>query len=105
LQTNWKYIPANIRDPPHSYASGGTLMARPEHTGRKPPTGSDDADADAFSITEFCRRHGISPQLFYKFRKEMPATFNVGTRVLISKEAAAKWRRDRAAASAERRTT
>jgi hypothetical protein len=65
-------------------------MARPE--GAKPNTADD---ADAFSIGEFCRRHGISPQLFYKFKREMPATFRVGTRVLISREAAAAWRRER----------
>jgi hypothetical protein len=34
-------------------------------------------------------------QLFYKLRNQMPRTFNVGTRVLISREAAAAWRRER----------
>ena len=79
-------------------------MARPEITGRKPkPTHAMD-DADAFSVEEFCRRHRISVQLFYKNRQQMPRTFNVGTRVLISKEAAAAWRRQReqAANAAER---
>jgi len=38
-------------------------------------------------------------QAFYKYRDLMPATFNVGTRVLISREAAAAWRRDREAAA------
>jgi hypothetical protein len=33
--------------------------------------------------------------LFYKFREQMPRTFNVGSRVLISREAAAAWRRER----------
>lgn len=66
-------------------------MARPEVTGRK----QLDEDADAYSIDEFCARHRISVQSFYKFRSEMPATFNVGTRVLISREAAAAWRRAR----------
>ena len=76
-------------------------MARPEVTGRK--IASTD-DPDAFSIEEFCRRHRISVQLFYKNRRQMPSTFNVGTRVLISKEAAAAWRRQReqAAQVAER---
>jgi hypothetical protein len=41
------------------------------------------------------RAHRISVQLFYKNRKQMPRTFNVGVRVLISKEAAAAWRRER----------
>jgi len=56
-------------------------------------------EAEAFTISEFCRRHRISVQLFYKMRDQMPATFNVGTRVLISKEAAARWRAEREQAS------
>jgi hypothetical protein len=70
-------------------------MVRGEVTARKP---SDAAgDADAYSIDEFCARHRISPQLFYKLKPQglMPATFKVGTRVLISREAAAAWRRER----------
>jgi hypothetical protein len=70
-------------------------MARPEATGRKP---TDTAHhPDAYSVREFCTRHGISSQLFYKLKPQglMPATFNVGTRVLISREAAAAWRRAR----------
>ena len=53
--------------------------------------------ADAYSVDEFCARHRISPQLFYKLKPQglMPVTFNVGTRVLISREAAAAWRRER----------
>ena len=53
--------------------------------------------ADAYSVDEFCARHRISPQLFYKLKPQglMPVTFNVGTRVLISREAAAAWRRAR----------
>jgi hypothetical protein len=57
-------------------------------------------DADAFSIAEFCRRHRISPQAFYKYRRQMPPTFTVGVRRLISREAAAAWRRAREAACA-----
>ena len=70
-------------------------MARGEVTGRKPITGADHADA--YSIGEFCARHRISPQIYYKLRPLglMPATFRVGTRVLISVEAAATWRRER----------
>jgi hypothetical protein len=93
-------------------AASGPGRLRPEVTARKigvkaatpnanrargPP--ATDADADAFSIAEFCRRHGISPQLFYKFKHEMPVTFRVGTRVLISREAAAAWRRERETAA------
>jgi hypothetical protein len=72
-------------------------MARPEVTGRKLPKPNAAEDADAYSVEEFCARHRISSQLFYKLRPKglMPVTFNVGTRVLISKEAAAAWRRER----------
>jgi hypothetical protein len=72
-------------------------MARPEATGRKPIHPKAPIEADAYSIDEFCARHRISPQLFYKMKPlgQMPATFNVGTRVLISREAAAAWRRAR----------
>lgn len=78
-------------------------MARPEVTGRKPDHAADEADA--YSIDEFCARHRISPQLFYKLKPkdQMPATFNVGARVLISREAAAAWRRERENASQQTR--
>jgi hypothetical protein len=58
-------------------------------------------DADAYSVDEFCARHRISTQLFYKQKAQglMPVTFNVGTRVLISRESAAVWRRAREKAS------
>jgi hypothetical protein len=67
-------------------------MARAEVTGRKL---SGATEADAYTIEEFCDRHRISVPLFYKYRDTMPVTFNVGTRVLISREAAAAWRRER----------
>jgi hypothetical protein len=71
-------------------------MVRPEITGRK-ISSIETGDRDAFSVEEFCARHGISVQLFYKLKAQMPATFRVGTRVLISKEAAARWRAEREA--------
>jgi hypothetical protein len=73
-------------------------MARAEVTGRKLSAVVAD-EVDAFSVAEFCRRHRISPQLFYKFKDQMPVTFRIGSRVLISREAAAHWRaqRERAA--------
>jgi hypothetical protein len=72
-------------------------VARPEVTGRKPTQVNATDQADAYSIDEFCARHRISVQLFYKLKPQglMPVTFNVGTRVLISREAAAAWRRAR----------
>jgi hypothetical protein len=72
-------------------------MARPEVTGRKPAKQHATDDADAYSVDEFCARHRISVQLFYKLKPLglMPVTFRLGTRVLISREAAAAWRRAR----------
>jgi hypothetical protein len=72
-------------------------MARLEVTGRKPIQANTADHADAYSIDEFCARHRISPQLFYKLKPQnlMPVTFNVGSRVLISREAAAAWRHAR----------
>jgi predicted site-specific integrase-resolvase len=54
-------------------------------------------DADAYSIDEFCERNGISRAFFTTLRSRglAPRVMKVGGRVLISKEAAAEWRRDR----------
>lgn len=69
-------------------------MARPEAAALD--------DADAYTIQEFCRRHRLSVALFYKMKDEMPAVFRIGSRVLVSKEAAARWRAAREAATASR---
>jgi hypothetical protein len=76
-------------------------MARAKITGRNVVPDVTIDDADAFSVTEFCRRNRISVQLFYKLKPQglMPPTFRLGARVLISREAAAAWRREREAAS------
>jgi len=49
----------------------------------------------AFSIPEFCRRHGISRAHFYNLWKsgEGPVVMRVGRRTLVSAESAAAWRR------------
>jgi predicted DNA-binding transcriptional regulator AlpA len=48
----------------------------------------------AFSIPEFCRRHGISRAHFYNLSRNgaAPTVMRVGRRTLISAEAAAEWR-------------
>jgi len=63
--------------------------------GEKPDDRDDDADA--YTIPEFCRRHRISESFYYKLKARDlgPRTMAVGTKVLISKEAAAEWRRHR----------
>ena len=48
-----------------------------------------------FSVSEFCRAHGISRGTFYKLLGEGlgPAAVKIGRRTLISGEAAQEWRR------------
>jgi hypothetical protein len=60
---------------------------------------SADANSLAMSIREFCRLHGISEDQFFKMQREKwgPVTMKVGSRTLISAEAAAEWRREREA--------
>jgi len=50
-----------------------------------------------FSIEQFCHAHCISRAMYYKLAKQglAPRTMQVGTRRLISREAAAEWRRAR----------
>ncbi|MBR1332811.1 hypothetical protein [Bradyrhizobium ottawaense] len=74
---------------------------RPDITGRKSHHPNSTIEPDALSIDEFCARHCISRRLFYKLKSEglMPVTFKLGTRVLISREAAAAWRAAREAAT------
>ena len=59
-------------------------------------------ERDAYSIPEFCKRHGISVSFYHKEKAcgRSPREMRIGTRVLISKEAAADWRRDREQPSA-----
>jgi hypothetical protein len=51
----------------------------------------------AMSIKQFCTLHGISEDMFFKMRRQGwgPAVMRVGTRTLISIEAAAEWRKAR----------
>jgi predicted DNA-binding transcriptional regulator AlpA len=48
-----------------------------------------------FSVSEFCRAHGISRGTFYKLLGEGhgPTTVKIGRRTLITNEAASEWRR------------
>jgi hypothetical protein len=80
-------------------------MARPEITGRKVAAEPVAFDVDVYSIEEFCVRNRISVQMFYKRPDLMPETFNVGKRRLISREAAARWRAAREAASKAKTST
>jgi len=54
----------------------------------------------ASSVDEFCAAHGISRAMFYKILKEGtgPRVMRVGSRMLVSEEASADWRRQMEAA-------
>ena len=62
-----------------------------------------DADADAYSIAAFCKRHGISESFFFKLKSQGlgPRVMRIGSRVLITREAASEWRQQRDAVKAE----
>jgi predicted DNA-binding transcriptional regulator AlpA len=80
-------------------------MARGAYTNDGPKYRRRPVNADpnslAMSIREFCRLHGISEDQFYKMKREGwgPTTMKVGSRTLVSAEAAADWRREREAAT------
>jgi hypothetical protein len=75
---------------------------RPQRA-RAPPDdlSDDDGGTDAFGIPEFCRRHHISQSFYFKLQALGlgPDTMRVGRRVLITTVAAARWRKQRTAAS------
>ena len=56
-----------------------------------------EVDPEAFTIDEFCRAHGFSRAHYFNIqsRGEGPRVMRVGTRVLVSREAAADWRKAR----------
>lgn len=56
---------------------------------------------DAYTIGEFCRRHMISRPTYNRWRSQGlgPREIKFAQKVLITKEAAADWRREREAAS------
>jgi hypothetical protein len=71
---------------------------RPEITGRKSgSTVSAAEELDAYTIDEFCRRNSISHGTYYNLKNLGlgPREARAMKRVLITKEAAADWRRAR----------
>ena len=84
-------------------------MARPEVTGERPTVTASAYNKVpairgpplAMSIKEFCAEHRISEDMFFKMRRAGwgPAVMRVGSRTLISFEAAERWRREREAAA------
>ena len=73
-------------------------MARPEVTGRKVSIAVERA---AYTISEFCNAHRISRAHYYTLKKlgQGPDEARASDRtVLITIEAAARWRKQRTAA-------
>jgi predicted DNA-binding transcriptional regulator AlpA len=60
-------------------------------------------DLDAYTINEFCRRHGISRSTYYNAQRDGvgPQEMRLGNRVMISREAAERWRREREVTTAD----
>jgi predicted DNA-binding transcriptional regulator AlpA len=60
----------------------------------------------AYSVAEFCEAFGLSVPMFYKLKNKgrAPRIMKVGSRTLISFEAADKWRRDRERAARQKPT-
>ena len=55
----------------------------------------------AFSIKHFCAAHGICVETYFRMQRAGigPSVMKVGSRTMISVEAAAAWRREREAAA------
>ena len=75
-----------------------TTIARGEITGKKPRQTPPPA---AYTIAEFCLSHRIAVSMYYKLKTQGlgPREMAVGSRRLISQEAAAEWRKAREAAA------
>jgi hypothetical protein len=54
-------------------------------------------EQDAYTIDEFCAKHRVGRALYFKIKADGigPKEMRVGAKVLISREAAAAWRRER----------
>ena len=77
-----------------------------EPTPHKEPNSSVTAKtppiwAAAYSIREFCVSHRLSESMYFKLRNQGlgPDEMSVGSRRIISFEAAERWRREREAAA------
>ena len=83
-----------MRTAPIGDHAGRRTPERLPDNGAAPAAAIQPAETLAFSIAEFCRRHGISRAHFYNLWKNgaAPAVMRVGRRTLVSAEAAAEWR-------------
>jgi hypothetical protein len=68
-----------------------TVTNRPAAVAKR-PAGDVEAMPDCLSIADFCRRNSLSVQYFYKCPDQMPNSFRLGARRLITRESAERWR-------------
>lgn len=72
------------------------------HSRRLKALDSDATDVAADPIPEFCRQHRIGVATYYKLPKnKRPQEIQIGRKKLITREAAAEWRRRMEAQTAE----
>jgi len=66
-------------------------------TAKTPPMQGPPILTAAYSIREFCEAHRVSESMYFKLRNQGlgPAEMSVGSRRIISFEAAERWRRER----------
>jgi hypothetical protein len=93
-------------DPRAAAAAAGKYVGT-DDGGTKPRSRKESGQARAppfeallaFTIPEFARLHGFSPAYYYilRARGEGPQEMRLGRRVLVSREAAARWRETREA--------
>ncbi len=55
-----------------------------------------DTTTHALDVSSFCEKFGISQSFFYKLKRQgkAPRTLKVGSRRIITAEAADEWQRD-----------
>jgi hypothetical protein len=68
---------------------------------KTPPIRGPPVPAAAYSIREFCAAHRLSESMYFKLRNQGlgPDEMSIGSRRIISFEAAERWRREREAAA------
>ena len=86
-------------DEPIQHGEPAALVTEPLPLIRGPP--DTPTPLLAMTIPQFCNAHNISEGFYYKLKKQKlnPREMKVGTRTLITFEAAAKWRAEREATS------
>lgn len=85
--------PSHQHDRQHVHAARAPPAKRPVRT-KATQAERFDVPPACFTISSFCTAHDLSEAMFHKLRSQgrAPRLLRVGTRVLITFEAAAEWR-------------